>query len=133
MSRNSLKHWLIKLFLDSQKSKLLNLRETNISLCTTYCKSYAFKPLGGSLKNRQFLGLPYILIPQNIYTVRASKLTLKITIWREFSQRIVSDNTNNKQHKLVWKLLKEDVSQPAFTCSKLATETPEKGVKYAQS
>ena len=41
--------------------------------------------------------------------------------------------TKNEIKKLSVHTIKEDVINPAITCSKLAIETPEQGVKYVQS
>ena len=41
--------------------------------------------------------------------------------------------TKNEIKKLSGHTIKENVINPAITCSKLAIETPEQGVKYVQS
>ena len=51
-----------------------------------------------------------------------------IRIFKEFNFLVTSE-FEIKNH--LWKVASR--SQPAITCSKLAIETPEQGVKYAQS
>ena len=66
-------------------SCLVSLAQISI-LCAIYCRIYALKSLESGLKNGLSLGFPDILAytAPDLYTILASKLKLKLSIWREF-------------------------------------------------
>ena len=64
-----------------------------------------------------------------------SKLHIEVKSINQCSWRFAIDKSNRINLKLAFKLSNwmEIQSQPAFTYSKLTTETLEQGVKYVQS
>lgn len=93
---------------NSKKSNLFCLCGPNISLvCCILCKSCPETCCKG-LKNGQFLDFPDILTPavSHLHAVLASKLKLKLNLWRKFYRGIVPDNITDELQKLISKLLK---------------------------
>ena len=70
------------LFLNSRKSNLCSLCRPNISFVSTYCTSYALKPVDRGFQISHFLGFPDILTPTtpNLYIVLTSNMKLRLTI-----------------------------------------------------